>query len=237
MSYNKNLPKGDIYELEYKYWPWGKLIDFIYNWIVQHTPQSGYIVDYMCGTGYLLNKISIQRKDLFIEGCSINKENIDYGKSAYKNIRLYRKDVFDFKPTQKASTIIAAGGLHHLVRSKQKPFIIKVYKELASNGYFILGEEVIRDYKNNIERIDSVNEFFLYLINEVVKNENSPSAIKKAVMDLYKIDILEQGEFKSSLEMILKLTEKHFIVESINKIWPEVNVLFGDVVFVLKKKS
>lgn len=232
---NNKLPEGDIYELEYKYWPWGKLIDFIYKWIIQNSPDSSYVIDYMCGTGYLLDKLSLERKDLSIEGCSLNEVNIDYGLNNYKNIKLYCKDVFDFIPSQKPSVIIAAGGLHHLERPKQKQFIQKVHSELIEDGYFILGEEVIRHYTNSFERIDSVKELFSYFIDEVLKNKKAPISIRQAVIDLYKIDLFELGEYKSSIDMLLAMVENYFSVESVNKIWPNRDMPFGDVVFVLKK--
>jgi 2-polyprenyl-3-methyl-5-hydroxy-6-metoxy-1,4-benzoquinol methylase len=65
------MPDPELYEQEFDYWPWGNLLQQITEWTVANAPTATSILDYMCGTGYLLNSISALRKDLSVTGCDI----------------------------------------------------------------------------------------------------------------------------------------------------------------------
>lgn len=229
------LPPANVYEKEYKYWPWGKLIDKIKEWVINNASESSYIIDYMCGTGYLLNEIATIRKDLKIEGCSITYEYIEYAKKRYPNIKVFLEDVIDFEPSSQPDIIIATGGLHHLDWNKQKVFINKVSSELASGKYFILGEELISSYNNKKARMLAVLELSNNLIREVV-NSNAPESVIEAAVDLLKTDLFERGEYKTSLTVLIDILEANFTIETIEKIWPQNKEHFGDYIIILKRK-
>lgn len=229
------LPSAETYEQEYKYWPWGKLINKIKDWVIINAPNSCYIIDYMCGTGYLLNEIADIRKDLKIEGCSITPDYIDYAKKKYTNIKVFLKDVMEFEISMQPSVIIATGGLHHLDINKQNRFIEKVSSELNSGDYFILGEEVIRNYNNMKSRQLAVIELSMNLIQEVINSSASEDVVEAAV-DLLKNDLFERGEYKTSLENLCIMLESNFNIEKIEKTWPLNKEPYGDYIFIAKRK-
>ena len=63
-----NMPPPDTYELEYFFWPWGRLLEEVAEYVINKAPQEGFVLDYMCGTGFLLHHIGIRRSDLILAG-------------------------------------------------------------------------------------------------------------------------------------------------------------------------
>src|SRR5437870_4892471 len=86
------LPPPDIYEAEYKFWPWGRLLAEAAACAISTAPRDGHVVDYMCGTGYLLNLIQSKRPDLSLEGWDILQSYIEYGRRRYPNVVLHCGD-------------------------------------------------------------------------------------------------------------------------------------------------
>jgi hypothetical protein len=228
------LPPASLYEQEYIYWPWGRLVAKVKEWVIENAPVSCYLIDYMCGTGYMLNEIAKARKDLKIEGCSITSEYIEYANKKYRNVKFYLNDALAFKPKTKPSVITATGGLHHLTWSKQIKFVEKVANELSVGGYFILGEEVIRSYRDIKSRQIAVLELFQALIREIIRS-SAPENVIEAAVDLFKTDLFERGEYKNSLDNLLGKVKPYFRIEKIEKIWPQAIEPYGDYVFILKR--
>lgn len=232
---SSNFPSPEVYESEYRFWPWGKLIDLVANWIELKADKFSVILDYMCGTGYLLNKIHLLRKDLKLFGCSLNRKFVEYGKKFYPHIKIEMQNVFDHTPLQSPNIVICTGGLHHLNRSIQPKFLKKVYSELQKDAFFVLGEELIRNNKNEVERREAVLEMFEHLIS-YVKMQSAPKEVERAVLDLRDRDLSENGEYKTSKEGILRMIEPSFVIEEIIQAWPGDSVPFGDFLFICRRK-
>ena len=86
MMRSKKLPEARIYEQEYGYMPWGKLINEVIDTVVYHTPDNGEVLDLMCGTGQVLRKIYERRFDLDLKGVDINADFIQYAKTKNPSI-------------------------------------------------------------------------------------------------------------------------------------------------------
>ena len=234
-SVTNNLPPAKIYEKEYSYWPWGKLIRKVQSWVIDNAPNSAYIIDYMCGTGYLLNEIVSIRKDLAVEGCSITSDYVEFAGKKYPNITVLLSDVMEFKPRAQPTIIIATGGLHHLYWNKQVKFIEKVASELNSGNYFLLGEEAIRDHEDKKSRQLAVLELSFNLLQEVVSS-SAPEEVIEAAANLLKIDLFERGEYKNSLHNLCCMLKSKFVIERIEKVWPNYKGQFGDYLIIARKK-
>lgn len=50
----QNLPDPDVYEQEYTFLPWGRLIDEVVVYVSGNARKDGAVLDLMCGPGYLL---------------------------------------------------------------------------------------------------------------------------------------------------------------------------------------
>ena len=229
------LPVSYVYEQEYEYWPWGMLLKVVVNWVSSNAPQSAFILDYMCGTGYLLNQMSAFRPDLKLAGCSNTKSYLNYGRRKYSNLDLVLQDAMKFKPRSMPAITMCMAGLHHLERSIHSRFIDKVASELSSNNYFLLGEEIIADYKSEKERKIAVQELCSQLLAYVIKAD-APRKVIEAVIDVLGNDLFERGEYKTSIDNINNLLRSHFVIEDIKHVWPIGPYSFGDYLFICRKK-
>ena len=119
MKHAPRMPEPAVYELEYQFWPWGRLLARVASWVHSHAPQNGVIVDYMCGTGYLLNDLLARRSDLQAAGCSITESYIDYARMRYPRIHVSLCDAMIFEPISSPDIILCTAGLHHLARELQ----------------------------------------------------------------------------------------------------------------------
>lgn len=232
------MPPPDIYEQEYLFWPWGSLLDEVTNYVVNNAPVKGVILDYMCGTGFLLNRIGLQRPDLVVGGCTLEpKSYVEYANKKYPEANVVFKDAFDFRPFTRPDIITCTAGIHHLSRNLQANFIQKTAKELQKKGLFLIGEEVIRDYSGEVERRLSTLELFEAL-TEIAINKNAPDEVIKAAIDMFSNDIFENGEYKCSLIQLQELISPYFEVIHTKWIWPaQDSPNFGDIFLVCKKKG
>jgi hypothetical protein len=233
-----SLPKmlePDVYELEYRYFPWGLLMKAAADWVETNAFPSANIVDYMCGTGYLLHEISLKRRDLHLEGCSLDPYSyIEYAMKLYPEIQVVYEDAMLYKPRRPPDIILCTAGLHHLKRELQPKFIDKIAGELAAGKFFLLGEELIGHYQNEKERRFAVLELCSVLTRYVVKKD-APDNVIEAALSLFSNDIFERGEYKLSKNMVLEMLEPYFEFVDIHQVWPE-NPLYGDFLFLCRRK-
>ena len=228
------LPEPSVYELEYNYWPWGKLLSSLVERIKFGLPKGSKVCDYMCGTGFLLNSVSQARPDLHLVGCSLDASYIAYGKRKYPQINIEFADALKWKPLTPQDTIICTAGLHHLDRASQPRFISKVASELSQGAFFFLGEELITAYNTEEERRAAVNALFSRLIRHLT-DIKAPDNVVQAAFDVFDNDLSERGEYKISYGEMTRLLGTHFSIESVEHFWPPDDSLMGDFLFVCRK--
>lgn len=225
---------ANIYEKEYEFWPWGELIKFIADWIEKNAPLNANVLDYMCGTGYLLNELVKHRSDLYCFGCSITREYIEYAQREYSRIKVELCDALKYKPPAKPDIVICNAGIHHLPWKKQPVFIEKVASEIETGKIFIVGEELICEYKNEKTRRLSVIEMLAEEMRYMIKKKATPEILVTAA-ELLKADLLAQ-EYKISMATIISMLNKYFEIEKRYRIWPHKNKDYGDYVFICRKR-
>jgi len=224
------MPSPSVYEAEYAYWPWGDLLKSAAHWVREKAPLNGYVVDYMCGTAFLLNEVSKARPDLCLAGCSIIPSYIEHAHRHYPSLDIVCQDVFAFRPQRPPDVILCTGGLHHLTRQKQPELLDKVASDLHSDGHFLLGEEVIRRYQTDCERKLAVIEMVDELLSYAVRRE-APDEVLEAALNVLGNDLFERGEYKMSHAMLLSLLEPRFSSVTFEKVWPSDHDAFGDVLY------
>lgn len=185
----KKLPVASIYEKEFSYMPWGKLINKTLSIVAKNTPKNARVLDMMCGPGYLLGKIKRKRPDLDLTGVDINSEFIRFARLNYRKIKFIRADARKWKTKEKFDLILCTGGIHHLPYKDQKPLLISIKSMLSPGGFCIFADPYIDDYSNEKERKKAAeklgNEYTL-----AVKRKNAPSEIVKATHDIKFNDIM-----------------------------------------------
>lgn len=229
------MPEPEVYEQEYVYWPWGKLLTVTADWVAEHAPQSAVVVDYMCGTGFLLNEIVKRRRDIVAFGCDINGKYIGYGERKYARVELVEKDALDYEPPRRPDLVICTAGLHHLTRKAQPWFVKKVSGELAAGGHLLLGEELIRPYRTEGQRKEAAWEMFDAL-RSFIFAQHAPVDVVQAAADMMVNDLFERGEYKTSRSGIAELVEPYFKITARDRIWPSEPAEFGDWLFVCRRR-
>lgn len=230
------LPPPEIYELEYQFWPWGKLISAVEDRVAGMAPAGGLVVDYMCGTGYLLNRIASRRSDLKLYGCNINKDAVAYGKKLYTAVSIDCIDSLLFEPSASVDVAIATGGIHHLQPKQQVQFVHRVGEKISENGCFLVGEEVIPESSNKAARQLGTLKLSADLLAYVIEHD-APDAVLDAALNVMKRDMFCEGEYKSSLADLTAMLEDVFVIESCLCTWPGPDKDYGDYLLVCSPKK
>jgi hypothetical protein len=230
------LPEPDVYEQEYTFWPWGTLLDRVTEWVSQNAPRDCHIVDYMCGTGYLLNAIHTRRPDLSTEGWDISSSYISYGRLRYPQIGLHEGDALEAELVGAPRLVLCTAGIHHLTADEKKIFLEKVASELPNEGWFIVGEEVLSYFSSERERREKVIELHTALMQFSILHD-APVPVIEAACNVLANDMLQRGEFKISLHILKELLATYFCIEDVKMIWPAtMDLVFGDSVLVCKRR-
>ncbi|MEW8552639.1 MAG: class I SAM-dependent methyltransferase [Candidatus Thiodiazotropha sp.] len=230
-----SLPSPEVYELEYDFWPWGVLLQRVKDWVVEQAPRQATVLDYMCGTGYLLSKIANSRPDLNCQGCDITFDFVAYANRCYPKLAIINEDALRYRPTNSPKVVLCTAGLHHLPFSQQPLFVKKVARELSNGDRFLLGEELVREHHNEKSRALAALELGSALIAHSLESE-APVNVTEAAFQVLRNDVFLNGEYKHSRSQILTLLEPYFEVERIEQTWPDDIDAFGDFLFVCKRR-
>lgn len=229
------MPDPATYEEEYKYWPWGQLLAVAANWVCEHAPRGSVILDYMCGTGFLLDSISKLRPDLKCAGCDLAEEYVCYAKSKYPHLNIACRNALQYRPDARPQVVICTAGLHHLRRDEQANFLSKVSAEMESGGLFVLGEELIPSYDTPTERKGAALKLGFAVLSSAIAN-GATDAVVAAAVDVLGNDLVERGEYKLSEPMLLAALEPAFKVFAVHRIWPEGDADYGDVLYLCTRR-
>jgi trans-aconitate methyltransferase len=90
-----DFPISNVYEDLSIYSPWNLTLNNVLNFIKQNSQAKSKVLDLMCGTGFLLNKIKTERPDLALYGIDSNEDFISFATKNYPNIEFSVKDVFN----------------------------------------------------------------------------------------------------------------------------------------------
>lgn len=225
------LPSPDVYESEYSYFPWGALLTDLIEAVSSAAPVGALVVDYMCGTGYVLGALSRRRPDLQCYGVSITEGYIEYGTSRYPDVTLARMDAFEWIPPGPVGVAICTAGLHHLPFGRQASFLRKLRGEMAPGSVLFLAEEVVRTHTGETGRRLGALELGSRLLAHCI-SAGAPDGVLAAALQILSNDVLLAGEFKVSEPVLVELLQDGFRVESRQHYWPEDDDAFGDVLLI-----
>ena len=226
------LPDFDVYNQEFKYFPWGKLIERVIGEIVINAPQKARVLDLMCGTGYLLNVLKNKRPDLILEGVDIDEIAIKKARDFYPSINFFIGDVLEVKTENKYDVVVCTGGIHHLPYKKQPKLIEIASKILFDSGFAIFAEPTIEDYISKKTRKLGVLELG-YRYTKFAIEKEAPDEIIRASLDILFNDIFKY-EFKTSIDKLLIRLQKNFNDIYTHLVWPS-RVWWGDCYFICKQ--
>lgn len=210
-------------------------MEVVADWVRQNAPPSAFVLDYMCGTGFLLNQVALSRPDIEVAGCSLTPTFIEYANRQYPRLAIVLQDALEYLPRRVPDVVTCTAGLHHLGRSSQPAFIRKVAGELQSGSYLLLGEEVIADYASEKERRLAALEMNSALIKHVIE-AGAPEDVLLAATDVLNNDLIERGEYKSCRKTIEDLLRPYFCISEVCRLWPVEPSAFGDYLFICRRK-
>lgn len=221
----RKMPGPEEYEQVYAFMPYGELIEKVCNFAVDIIPYKGYVLDLMCGTGYLLNKLREKRTDIRPLGIDNNPAFCSFGNLKY-GLGLAFLDVLHWTPTQNFyDMVLCTAGLHHLPYEKQELFLRKIFSTLKEHGFGIIADPYIGDYSSEEERKRAATELgYNYLLATLEKNP-SEGVLREAV-DILFYDIAGY-EYKTSLAKMLLIFKNIFPVVHFQKSWPDYGYDFG----------
>lgn len=223
------FPDAGIYELEFRYMPWGILIDEAISFVVENAPANGTVLDLMCGPGYLLGKIASARADLSLCGIDINEKFISHARDKYPGIKFEIADVLSWSSPSKFDIVLCTGGIHHLRYKDQAPFIESIPSLMIDGGYALFADPYIDSYKTEQGRRLAAAELgYQYLCATILNG--APDSVREAANDVLRNDVMG-FEYKTSLDKHLPVFRRTFKKErSTQRTWPatEMNPLFGE---------
>jgi len=228
----KKLPEAEEYVKEFEYFPWGDLIKEILDILEKKLPKNAKILDLMCGPGYLLGKLNKKRSDLKMIGVDIDGGFIRDAQKKYPNIKFEKEDVLKWQTDEKFDAIVCTGGVHHLKYKNQEEFIRKIASLLNKNGFCIIADPYIENYKSEKERkLRALKLGSEYL--KVVIKKDAPNELIAAAIDI-KFNDLMGFEYKTSMKKMLPIFKKFFSRIEKHKIWPKKKTKYGDYYFILR---
>lgn len=227
----------NIYEMEYVYWPWGDLIEAVVRLVTRLAPPHGCVLDYMCGTGYLLGQIARSRSDLRLIGCSLGRQDyIAYGVDKYPQTELFHADALAFVPRVVPNLITCTGGLHHLRPEDRHAFLSKVTAELEPGGWLIVGEEVLSPYVDEGSRRAAALELNSDVLRYSIAHD-APVEVLQAGVDVLRGDLLQLDEYKLTEEGLRNLLDSFIPIAAVERTWPpDSALLYGDRVILCGPK-
>lgn len=228
------LPSPDVYESEYTYWPWGNLIKQVASIVVSRAHPGSLVIDYMCGTGYLLDLIASDRGDISVMGYDISGDFVTYSSNRRPNANVILADATTVEPDRSPTFILCTAGVHHLPFEKQGEFLAKIAREAVSGSTIIIGEIAIPDYVSEEDRRLSALRFNYSIVEYGISDGWPPEMIEVAI-DITRNDVLLLGEYKRSLLNWRRLFCEHMVIHEEIPTWVS-PVGGGDYIFVCKPK-
>lgn len=228
-----DFPNSKTYEDLSIYSPWNLTLRNIVNFVKQNQYLNTKVLDLMCGTGLLLNKIKNERPDLILFGVDNNEDFIIYAKNNYPNIEFSVNDVFSINEEEKFDLIICSGGTHHLKDEIKIDFLYLIKRLLNKNGVAVIADPYISDYDSEVKRkISAAQLGYEYLLYSI-KNKANAAVINECIA-IMENDI-NRLEYKASITKFKPILEKVFKSFQVNKSWPSIESEFGDYYIVCQK--
>lgn len=229
----KQLPDSKIYELELKYWPYKASWEKILEIVVKQTPKNGALLDMMCGPGYLLGKIAKKRKDLNLFGVDTDQRYISYSKKTYPGIKFEKDNVLIWQPKELFDVVACTGSLHHIPYEKQAEVIKKFASMVKPDGFVLISDPFIDDYKNETERKVAASKLGYEYLKDTILN-GAPDIAVTPCIDLIYNDVF-MDEYKDSLKNRLPKYKKVFKNVETIKTWPNFESEYGDYISICRK--
>lgn len=225
-------PAPEIYHSEYNFIPYKDSMRSVRGLVRSNAPQDGNVLDLMCGTGFLLQCIKVDRPDLSLTGMDIDSAYLAHARAENFDIRFERGDVRTWFPSQLQDVVLCTGALHHVPYEQQEWVIQSMSRMVKPGGFCVLSDCYIDDFLTEAERRCAAAQLGNAYLEYALK-KNAPHDVVSALIDILRDDVLGI-EFKTSLEKRVPVLEKYFRAVETKKTWPASSHGFGDYHHILR---
>lgn len=228
------MPRPDTYERELEFLPYKESLGQVIEYVLQHAPQDGTVLDLMCGPGYLLGELQKQRKRLTLRGIDSDETYVDYARTRYPELPFTVADVRTWESDKPYDVVLCTGALHHLPYEEQEGFIERMERMMKDEGFGILSDCYIDGYNNETQRQTAAAYLgYQYLVATIANR--APSDVIEATAQILVNDVMKR-EFKTSIEKRLPVIQRVFPNSETRKVWPNSEIGgYGDYVHILRK--
>lgn len=151
------------------------------------------VLDLGCGPGRLTFDIAYLSVDIHVIGVDISQSFIETAEKIHRQPKKKSSGTIIFKLADFAkeglplnnedgrfNVIFMQGVMHHIHGEDRKQFFKRSFDLLKKNGILIIGDEFIKDYESEEERIINAVKFYLHIIDEARKGGFYGLAIEEA---------------------------------------------------------
>ncbi len=231
-----NLPSPDVYEQEYTFLPWGKLIGTIVVQLQKHVPRDGKVLDLMCGTGFLLRQLQERRPDLRLSGIDLDSEYLKYARANTPNTTFTQLDVLTGLSKYKGAqfdVVTCTAGIHHVPDEDQERIVRHIHRLVRGGGYALIADPYIGEFTDERQRMVAGAELGYHYLVEAIKRGAS-RAVVDAAIGVLRNDVM-QIEWKTSHKRQFALLKKVFGTVKFKKTWPDHSSDYGDYYYICHK--
>lgn len=231
----KGLPDSEIYEQELMYWPYRDSLKFVLNYLCEHAPRNGTLLDVMCGPGYLLGKISERRKDLSLMGLDLDERYVAFAREKYPHINFEQGDLLSWRSQELSDVVICTGAVHHILYAQQIQAIMKMSALVRPPSFVLISDCYIDDYASESERKVAAAKLGSEYLRETIQN-GAPDQVVQECINILSNDVM-MVEFKTSIKKRLPLLEKVFDNVETFKVWPNMESEYGDYISICRQSK
>jgi SAM-dependent methyltransferase len=228
------MPSPETYEREVQYMPYRKSLQMVEDIVCADAPRSGGVIDFMCGTGLLLRKISERRPDLFLFGIDNDETYVKYARDNF-GFDIDLGDVTvekDVDPVNFFDVALCTGALHHIPYEKQEQVIRRIALATKPEGFAILSDAYVDDFSNERERQRAAARLGYEYLRATIQKD-APEDVVEATANILVNDVMGR-EFKTSLAQRIPALRRHFADVRTMKVWPDKQIGgYGDYVHIL----
>lgn len=96
-----------------------------YEFVEQHVPRAGKILDLGCGYGLFSNYLALRSQERIITGLELNSRKLKYADKGLNNVHFRNSDILAESPIEHYDCVVLLHVLHHLKSFEEQEAILR----------------------------------------------------------------------------------------------------------------
>ncbi len=197
------------------------------------------ILDLCSGPGNFVNHLAFVCPNIKVVCVDTNINFIDAGNKVFKKWQFIEGDATKIVLKRKFNFVTASSAYHHIEDGNKVDFMKIIYKHLADDGAAIICEHFLPDYKTDLDRGKSINEYYGRLEQWYNDGNATPKAIQ-IIREVREQESKGEGEHKVSFGIFRDHVEKSGLkIDTDIPVWQPPSLMLdnaGSHVIILKTK-